>query len=216
MSNAVDVGAALLGAQCPICSRTGLTAVDAGVEVQPAHQSDTRAACKACRASFNWPSCYRAASPSSPQRAGTDQLVPLNPKVKVGWFEWGGRIGRSTFIGRIVLCVALGAACAWALTASRFPLLVVLLVALAFKQLFVMQCVKRAQDCGWSSWTALLAVLPPIDAVWALILAFKEGTNGENRYGPSPAENQNEMSESSAEDREKDRARLVATMRGVS
>ena len=46
--------------------------------------------------------------------------------------------------------------------------------------------IKRAHDMGYAAWSALVVYVPLIGAVWALVLLFKGGDDGNNEYGPQP------------------------------
>ncbi|KXS55412.1 MAG: membrane protein [Marinobacter sp. T13-3] len=45
---------------------------------------------------------------------------------------------------------------------------------------------RRLHDMGYSGWWQLLYLLPLVGFVVMLVLAFKDGTPGENRFGPDP------------------------------
>jgi len=46
---------------------------------------------------------------------------------------------------------------------------------------------KRWHDRGKSGWGTLIALVPIIGGIWALVeLGFLRGTAGSNRYGPDP------------------------------
>ncbi|MFH0834045.1 MAG: DUF805 domain-containing protein [Patescibacteria group bacterium] len=48
--------------------------------------------------------------------------------------------------------------------------------------------VKRSHDLDWSGWLALLMFLPMIGFVYSLLLFFKIGTVGPNRFGLDSAQ----------------------------
>ena len=48
--------------------------------------------------------------------------------------------------------------------------------------------IKRLHDIGWSGWWIILMFVPFVNIVISLILLFKRGTFGENKYGPDPLE----------------------------
>jgi uncharacterized membrane protein YhaH (DUF805 family) len=41
-------------------------------------------------------------------------------------------------------------------------------------------------DVNKSGWYLFIALIPLIGAIWLLVLLIKEGTIGENQYGPDP------------------------------
>ena len=46
--------------------------------------------------------------------------------------------------------------------------------------------IRRCHDMGKSGWWTLLLFVPFVNLIWALVLLFKKGTEGENAYGPDP------------------------------
>lgn len=49
--------------------------------------------------------------------------------------------------------------------------------------------IKRCHDLGHSGWYLLLGLIPVLGLLWLLLqFAIKEGTIGENKYGPDPLE----------------------------
>jgi uncharacterized membrane protein YhaH (DUF805 family) len=46
--------------------------------------------------------------------------------------------------------------------------------------------VRRMHDVNKSGWYLFIALIPLIGAIWLLVLLIKEGTIGENQYGPDP------------------------------
>ncbi|OWP61355.1 hypothetical protein CDA63_19855 [Hymenobacter amundsenii] len=46
--------------------------------------------------------------------------------------------------------------------------------------------VRRLHDVGKSGWFSFIALIPLVGIIWLLILYCKEGTPGENKYGPNP------------------------------
>ena len=46
--------------------------------------------------------------------------------------------------------------------------------------------IRRCHDLGKSGWWVLLLFVPLVNIIWALVLLFKKGTEGENDYGPDP------------------------------
>ena len=48
--------------------------------------------------------------------------------------------------------------------------------------------VRRLHDVGKSGWFFLIVLIPLIGAIWLLILLFRDGEQGENKWGPNPKE----------------------------
>ncbi|SFQ66912.1 DUF805 domain-containing protein [Hymenobacter arizonensis] len=46
--------------------------------------------------------------------------------------------------------------------------------------------VRRLHDVGKSGWFMLILFIPLIGAIWLLVLACTEGTQGDSEYGPDP------------------------------
>lgn len=49
--------------------------------------------------------------------------------------------------------------------------------------------IRRLHDINASAWWILVAIIPIANAVLALVLLFRGGTEGENRFGQDPAPN---------------------------
>ena len=48
--------------------------------------------------------------------------------------------------------------------------------------------VRRLHDTGKSGWLTLLALIPIVGGIAVLALCAMQGTPGENKYGPAPAQ----------------------------
>jgi len=46
--------------------------------------------------------------------------------------------------------------------------------------------VRRLHDVGKSGWMALISLIPLIGTIWILVLIIRDGTPGDNEYGPNP------------------------------
>lgn len=46
--------------------------------------------------------------------------------------------------------------------------------------------IRRLHDINWSGWLSLITLIPLAGFVLALILLFKSGTKGNNKYGSEP------------------------------
>lgn len=49
--------------------------------------------------------------------------------------------------------------------------------------------VRRLHDVGKSGWMILLNLIPLIGTIWILVLMIRDGTPGDNEYGPNPKGN---------------------------
>lgn len=102
-----------------------------------------------------------------------------------------GRINRQPFwIGVIVLFVAslvLTLANALLFGQGLIGGLLHLIISLAMLFASFAVMVKRCHDRGKSGWWSLIALIPLIGLIWAIIdLGILEGTPGANEYGPNP------------------------------
>ena len=73
-----------------------------------------------------------------------------------------------------------------AATAGGFVILAVFsaLLSIPFIWMYFSLYVKRAHDIGWTGWMVLLLFIPIVGLIFWILLLFKPGTHGENRYGP--------------------------------
>jgi uncharacterized membrane protein YhaH (DUF805 family) len=111
-------------------------------------------------------------------------------------FSYQGRVRRSHFwlglIGAgVVFCVLYGILFSMSGYASGSPngLVIALMLAVDLVWLYVALAidVKRCHDRDKSGWFVLIGLIPIIGAIWLLVeLGFLDGTQGPNRFGPSP------------------------------
>jgi uncharacterized membrane protein YhaH (DUF805 family) len=111
-------------------------------------------------------------------------------------FTFDGRINRAKFwagiaatwaigIGLLILLGAAIAADSAALTTIGVVLAIAIYGALIWMGLAI--SIKRWHDRGKSGWWVLIAAIPFIGAIWALVeTGFLEGDPGDNQYGPNP------------------------------
>ena len=112
--------------------------------------------------------------------------------------DWGylftsfeGRINRGKFwAGYVALWIAtgivVGLLSAFLGDSASFWILYFIAVAFLVVVGLAVQ-VKRWHDRGKSGWWVLIALIPLIGPLWALIeTGFLPGTNGPNEYGPDP------------------------------
>jgi uncharacterized membrane protein YhaH (DUF805 family) len=102
------------------------------------------------------------------------------------FFSLGGRIRRRTFLAgaflvvaaSVALFLAVGAAIGRGATLALYPFAYWTIVALS---------VKRCHDFGSSGARLFALLIPVLGPLWiAIELAFRRGTEGENRFGPQP------------------------------
>jgi len=54
--------------------------------------------------------------------------------------------------------------------------------------------VRRLHDVGKSGWMILINFIPLIGTIWFLVLLIRDGTPGDNEYGPNPKGNNGQSS----------------------
>ena len=104
-------------------------------------------------------------------------------------FQFDGRINRAKFwFGVVILYAALWILIGVAVATESSALIGVtslLWVAAIWPGLAI--SIKRWHDRNKSGWWVLIAVIPLIGPIWALIeTGFLAGTEGPNQYGPDP------------------------------
>ena len=125
-----------------------------------------------------------------PQQLGYDESP---------WYSPAGRLGRARYflasIGYyfvfILVMLATGMLIG-ALNLSEQIMPVIMIPAFVVYFIFgLFLMIKRIHDIGWTAWLLLLLIIPLANLVMALLLLFKPGSEGENRYGlpPRPAKN---------------------------
>ncbi|QNM86393.1 DUF805 domain-containing protein [Polaribacter pectinis] len=53
--------------------------------------------------------------------------------------------------------------------------------------------VRRLHDIGKSGWWYLIAIIPLIGTIWLLVLLCTDSENGENKWGPNPKGEGNDL-----------------------
>lgn len=106
-------------------------------------------------------------------------------------FEFDGRINRAKFWGGSIAvwaAVVLMFMIAGAINSSAvWFLFVVAYIPVVWAGLAL--SIKRWHDRGKSGWWILIAFVPFIGGIWALVeTGFLPGTPDENQYGPNPLE----------------------------
>ena len=64
-----------------------------------------------------------------------------------------------------------------------FSIFICLILFVIFKYA---QEIKRLHDMNYSGWFILIGFIPLIHIIYYLVLIFKDGTIGQNEYGPDP------------------------------
>ena len=101
------------------------------------------------------------------------------------FFDYQGRIARSTWLGRTialaVVAIAFGfLAGALAGDAGRA------LVAAIFVSGAAALATRRLHDAGRTAWSLAVVVVPVVGPLWLLFQLTRPGVEGRNRYGSDP------------------------------
>ena len=120
-------------------------------------------------------------------KSGVAAEVHENPSGFGGLFSPKGRIGRLTYffivLANMVISAVLGVI-SEAVGDAGAVLVVIVIIPVIW--VGIMAIIKRCHDNGWSGWLALLAPIPIVNIIFGLIMLFKKGEPGSNRYGPDP------------------------------
>ena len=110
------------------------------------------------------------------------------------FFKWNGRINRQPYNIMCFVLYILNLICCGigsdemdsfdnvdiALGLVFFALVIVVSVSI------LSLTVRRLHDLNLSGWWTLICLVPLVGIIFNLVLAFKQGTNGQNYYGPDP------------------------------
>ncbi|MBF1801517.1 DUF805 domain-containing protein [Alloalcanivorax profundimaris] len=126
--------------------------------------------------------------------------APADRTYAPRFFALQGRLGRLRYFvyGGVVMVTlyavltAVGVVVSISLAESAanavlMPLVLLMLLACVVTGLIFGK--RRLNDLDFSGWWILLALLPLVNLVMAVILLFVPGSKGENRFGPRPAAN---------------------------
>ena len=101
-----------------------------------------------------------------------------------------GRMARLPFLGfRILSAILLRLFSAAGNSSGVEALLFILLIAIIWVDIY--SSVKRLHDIDASGWWAILMLIPLVNFFLGIVLLFRKGTNGENRFGLPPSTTNN-------------------------
>lgn len=112
--------------------------------------------------------------------------------IREEFFSTEGRLARMDYFQRNLALYFLSALVRYA--AALQPgfainlILTAILIILIVANLSLMA--RRLHDLDKSGWMAALIILPIVNIIFCLYLLLKKGTEGPNRYGPDPLEQQ--------------------------
>lgn len=136
---------------------------------------------------------YRSpASDLTPPPGGVDATNPLDPKgrfTRLSWLAWNMVLG---FAGMLIVFALMAAG----LIAMPNPEtmepamgaglgLGILVLDLALLVVVILLAIRRFHDFDASGWWTALLILPLVNFIVFLVLAFKRGDEGANRFGPA-------------------------------
>lgn len=103
-------------------------------------------------------------------------------------FSAEGRIRRSTYWGRVIVATAINLLASFMAKSDPSTAILCSIVILIAGIFSIIQGVKRMHDVGKSGWYIIIPI-------YNLILAFTDGTPGDNEYGENPKEKKPEEDE---------------------
>lgn len=125
------------------------------------------------------PKSSERTSPYSPIAIGERKLLSLE-----------GRMGRINFAAwsLLILIVVgfIGGFLATLIEPVVGPSVTLLMTSVCYTAASVIIGVRRLHDLNWSGWLILIAIVPYAGAVIGLLMLFKPGTAGDNKFGPQP------------------------------
>lgn len=115
----------------------------------------------------------------------------LDSGIKEMFFSTDKRLNRLRYLKRSVallpIAIILNVA---ANSLGDNPSLLYLLFLLAVIVAVVVSCfmlnIRRLHDMNMTGWLSVLGLIPIVDIVFELVLLFKKGTDGDNKYGSDP------------------------------
>ena len=96
-------------------------------------------------------------------------------------FSVEGRIRRSTYWARVIVATAINILAQFMAKADPSTAILCLIIILIVGIFSIIQGIKRMHDVGKSGWYSIIPI-------YNLILAFTDGTPGNNEYGENPKE----------------------------
>lgn len=128
-------------------------------------------------------------SPWTAPKSGEQVYDPIvTGKRKILSLE--GRLGRINYAAWSLLILIVGGfvvkAVAPMVEYLVGPSVSLLIMSVCYLAASVVIGVRRLHDIDWSGWLILLSAIPYVGPVFALVMLFKPGTPGNNRFGPQP------------------------------
>ena len=117
----------------------------------------------------------------------------LDSGIRDMFFSTDRRLNRLRYLKRsllLALIIAVLNVLAKGLGNDASPIFLVVLLAVAIPVIascFMLQ-IRRLHDINMTGWLVLLSLVPIVDCLLELVLIFKKGTDGHNKYGGDPLE----------------------------
>jgi len=135
-------------------------------------------------------------NPYTPPRAHVDDIRDAGAEQQEpSILSTRGRIGRLRYLAYtigaylllIVAMVPLGLV--GASTRSGVGVALLATGGILYFVFTIMAAIQRVHDFDWSGWSVLLFIVPLANLVLGLMMLFRGGTEGANRFGPPPTPN---------------------------
>ncbi|MBM4345486.1 MAG: protein kinase [Deltaproteobacteria bacterium] len=139
----------------------------------------------------------RPAAAADPWKAPGSDPPPVLHGISANPRQWSisfsGRLPRGAYFGSsvalafgVIAAVVIAAMIAAVAKSDDLAVVFLLILALPAGLFGLSLSVRRAHDCDWTGWFAILTLIPYLGFVFSLMLLFNPGTSGSNRYGPDP------------------------------
>jgi uncharacterized membrane protein YhaH (DUF805 family) len=128
-------------------------------------------------------------SPWAAPRSGEEVYDPIvtGPRKAL---SLEGRLGRINYAAWSLLILIVGGLVVKAVAPMVEylvgPSVSLLIMSLCYLAASVVIGVRRLHDINWSGWLILLSAVPYAGPIFGLVMLFKPGTPGNNRFGPQP------------------------------
>jgi uncharacterized membrane protein YhaH (DUF805 family) len=137
-----------------------------------------------------------AVNPYTPPRAHVDDVLDASAEQQEpSILSARGRIGRLRYlaytIGAYLVLIAamIPVTLIGASTRSGVGLALLATGGILYFVFTIMAAIQRVHDFDWSGWSVLLFIVPFANLAIGLMILFRGGTEGANRFGPPPTPN---------------------------
>jgi uncharacterized membrane protein YhaH (DUF805 family) len=131
----------------------------------------------------------------TPPVGGVDTTNPFDPKgrfTRLSWLAWNLVVGLAIGLAAIPLFMLAGTAGIAGMAASPdaapampiFMIVGVVVIDILFLIVYILFAIRRFHDMDASGWWSATLIVPLANLIAVLVLLFKRGTVGANRFGP--------------------------------